>query len=331
LKDRRSFIKDSAFAGLAAFSAMQLSACDTERMKNDSVILATWAPNTKAVEAAQKALKDGKGLLSAIEEGIWVPESDPKDMSVGYGGLPDRDGKVTLDACIMNGDGRCGSVLFMEHIKHPISVARKVMENTPHLYLAGQGALEFALAQGFEKENLLSSQSKEAYEKWLGKGEYDPLETSKRLQEMIQHQHDTIGLLIRGADGQLAGGCSTSGLAYKIRGRVGDSPIIGAGLYADNEAGAATATGVGEEIARVCGAHLIVELMRQGKTPEAACRIAVERIYKWNKDRIDAVQVGFIAVNKAGDYGAYAMHANFSYVVSEGDQAQVLQSDFLVK
>jgi N4-(beta-N-acetylglucosaminyl)-L-asparaginase len=251
-------------------------------------------------------------------------------MSVGYGGLPDRDGQVSLDACIMDGNGKCGAVLCLEQIKHPISVARKVMELTPHMYLAGQGALDFATFNGFKKENLLSEKSKAEYNRWLKTGIYDPLETTRKIQDSIKNQHDTIGLLINNNDGQLFGGCSTSGLAYKMKGRVGDSPIIGSGLYVDNEAGAATATGIGEEIARVCGAHLIVEMMRNGQSPMNACKEAVNRIARWNRHKLKDIQVGFIATNMHGQYGAYAMQENFSYVVMDHNGLRVEQADYLV-
>jgi N4-(beta-N-acetylglucosaminyl)-L-asparaginase len=329
--NRRKFLKNSTITSMALLSGTAPIKATSLSNNNNEIILATWKPNTKAVAEALRVLRQKQQALDAIEAGIRITEADAEDMSVGYGGLPDRDGNVTLDACIMEGNGKCGSVMFMEKIKHPISVARLVMEKTPHVYLAGDGAYQFAIENGFKSENLLSENSKTAYENWLKNGVYDPLETTKKIQELIKNQHDTIGLLVRTTNGEVSGGCSTSGLAYKRRGRVGDSPVIGAGLYADNEAGAATATGIGEEIARVCGAHLIVELMRAGMSPTDACREAVRRIQRWNSGKEKNVQVGFIAVNAQGQYGAYAMHPEFTYVLSLNGQITTHESDYLIK
>ncbi len=326
---RREFIKKAGLAGGAILTNLNHVYPMDQFSKH--LILATWSPNVKAVQAAyNELLKTGNGL-DAIEAGIKIPEADPDDMSVGYGGFPDRDGQVTLDACIMDGNGRCGAVLYLEQIKHPISVARKVMELTPHIYIAGQGALDFATVNGFQKENLLTEKSKAEYNKWLKGGIYDPLETTRKIQDSIKNQHDTIGLLVKNNEGQLFGGCSTSGLAYKMKGRIGDSPVIGSGLFVDNEAGAATATGIGEEIARICGAHLIVELMRNGHSPQAACKEAVERIARWNPHKLKEIQVGFIATNIQGQYGAFAMQENFSYVVMDHKGLRIEQSEYLIQ
>jgi N4-(beta-N-acetylglucosaminyl)-L-asparaginase len=327
---RREFIKKASLASGALLANLNHVYPMDQHLTQNQLILATWAPNDKAVQAAyQELLKNGNGF-DAIEAGIKIPEADPDDLSVGYGGLPDRDGQVTLDACIMDGNVKCGAVLCLEQIKHPISVARKVMELTPHMYLAGKGALDFATFNGFKKENLLTEKSKLEYEKWLKSEIYDPMETTRKIQDSIKNQHDTIGLLIRNNEGQLFGGCSTSGLAYKMKGRVGDSPIIGAGLYVDNEAGAATATGIGEEIARVCGAHLIVELIRNGHSPKDACKEAVRRIARWNQHKLNEIQVGFIATDIHGRYGAYAMQENFTYVVMDRQGLRIEHADYLV-
>jgi isoaspartyl peptidase/L-asparaginase-like protein (Ntn-hydrolase superfamily) len=247
--------------------------------------------------------------LDAVEAGARVPEGDPLETSVGLGGLPDRDGRVTLDACIMDEHGNCGSVAFLQHIVHPISVARKVMEKTPHVMLAGDGALQFALANGFKKEKLLTRESEKAWKEWMKKSEYKPVANIEN--------HDTIGIIALDGKGDLSGACTTSGMAYKMHGRVGDSPIIGAGLYVDNEIGAATSTGVGEEVIRIVGCHLVVELMRQGNSPEDACRLAVERILKKNPAKAKEIQVGFLALNKNGEYGAYCLQKGFTFAVHD--------------
>lgn len=261
----------------------------------------------QANEEAWKILsKDGRAL-DAVEAGARVPEGDPLETSVGLGGLPDRDGKVTLDACIMDEHGNCGSVAFLEHIVHPVSVARKVMEKTPHVMLVGDGALQFALANGFKKEKLLTDASEKMWKEWLKTAQYKPVANIEN--------HDTIGIVAMDTAGNLSGACTTSGMAYKMRGRVGDSPIIGAGLFVDNEIGAATSTGVGEEVIRIVGCHLVVELMRQGNSPEKACQLAVERILKKSPAKAKEIQVGFLALNKQGEYGAFCLQKGFTYAV----------------
>jgi N4-(beta-N-acetylglucosaminyl)-L-asparaginase len=282
------------------------------------IVLSTWNFGLEANKEAWKVLSAGGRALDAVEAGAKVPEGDPLNSSVGYGGLPDRDGKVTLDSCIMDESGNCGSVACLEYIKHPVSVARMVMERTPHIMLVGDGALQFALANGFEKEKLLTDASEKAWKEWLKKAEYKPI--------INVENHDTIGMVALDDKGDLSGACTTSGLAYKMHGRVGDSPIIGAGLYVDNEAGAATATGVGEEVIRIVGCHLVVELMRRGISPEAACKEAVERILEKNPKRAKEVQVGFLALNKAGEYGAYCLQKGFSYAVRSLEVEQLFDS-----
>ena len=272
------------------------------------VVISTWRHGIPANEAAWKILSAGGKALDAVEAGVRVPEADPEVTSVGYGGYPDRDGHVTLDACIMDDKYNCGSVAYLEHIMHPISVARKVMENTPHVMLAGEGALRFALDNGFKKENLLTESSKKAWQEWLKKSEYKPV--------INWENHDTIGMIALDENGNLSGACTTSGMAFKLNGRIGDSPIIGAGLYVDNEVGGATATGVGEEVIRICGSHLVVELMRQNYTPQQACEEAVKRIVRRRgEDVAKKIQIGFIALNKKGEYGSYCIHPDFQYAV----------------
>ena len=242
--------------------------------------------------------------------------------------MPDRDGKVTLDACIMDDKYNCGSVMCLENILHPISVARLVMEKTPHVILVGEGAQQFALANGFKIHNLLTPKSEHDWKEWLKNSNYKP---QKNIENILYNKkndpmpgglknHDTIGMLAMDAAGNLSGACTTSGMAYKMHGRVGDSPVIGAGLYVDNEIGAATATGVGEEVIRIVGAHLIVELMRQGLSPEAACKEGVERIIKRNPAKAKDIQVGFLAINKKGEFGSYCLQKGFTYAVHNSQE-----------
>jgi N4-(beta-N-acetylglucosaminyl)-L-asparaginase len=201
----------------------------------------------------------------------------------------------------------CGAVACLEHIVHPVSVARKVMEKTPHVFLVGDGALQFALSQGFKKEKLLTKESEKAWKEWLKTSQYKPIANIEN--------HDTIGIVALDSKQNLSGACTTSGMAYKMRGRVGDSPIIGAALFVDNEIGAATSTGVGEEVIRIVGSHLVVELMRQGNSPQEACEKAVQRIVKNQPVKSKEMQVGFLALNKNGEYGAYALQKGFTYAV----------------
>ena len=292
------------------------------------VVLSTWK-QPKANAAAEAVLVKKGRALDAVEAGARIPEADPNDTSVGYGGLPDRDGRVTLDACIMDEKGNAGSVTYLEHIMHPVSVARAVMERTPHVMLSGEGAHRFAISQGFKKENLLTKSSEAAWREWLKTAKYQPVINIER--------HDTIGILAMDNAGNLAGACTTSGLAYKMNGRVGDSPIIGAGLFVDNEIGAACATGLGELMLRVCGSFLAVELMRQGKTPQQACEEVIGRVLKRPEMRgngkmvdgqgnIGDVQVGVLAMDRQGNIGACSIVPGFNYTVSRGGKTEVIEA-----
>jgi N4-(beta-N-acetylglucosaminyl)-L-asparaginase len=305
MSSRRKFLQTTL--GTAALSIANQSKSFSAIQQSGPIVLSTWNFGLASNVEAWKILGSGGRALDAVEAGVKVPESDPKETSVGYGGLPDRDGHVTLDACIMDELGRCGSVAFLEHIEHPISVARAVMEKTPHVMLVGEGALQFALANGFKKRKLLTAESEKAWKQWAKTAQYKHI--------VNVENHDTIGMIALDAHQNLSGACTTSGMAYKMRGRVGDSPIIGAGLYVDNEIGAATATGVGEEVIRIVGCHLVVELMRQGNSPEDACRLAVERIIKKNPAKAKEVQVGFLALNKNGEYGSYCLQKGFNFAV----------------
>ena len=284
------------------------------------MILATWDHGVQAVEEAWRALDANGSALDAAERGVMVTESDLTNRSVGLGGMPDRDGRTTLDACIQDHDGRCGAVACLEHIEHPISVARAIMERTPHVMLVGEGAYDWATANGFPRKDVDLPEVRKAYAEWLRESNYAPL--------VNRENHDTIGLVVRTADGRLAGSCTTSGMAYKIHGRVGDSPIIGAGLFVDGEVGAACSTGTGELVIRTVGSHTVVELMRQGVEPVEACRQAVRRILRFLKDP-KAHQVGFIALRADGAWGAAAIQAGFTVAVRNEAGTQLAKAEAL--
>ncbi|UAN00015.1 N(4)-(beta-N-acetylglucosaminyl)-L-asparaginase [Polaribacter litorisediminis] len=330
---RRNFIKKASATGLGlvAVSSTFMSCDETKEDKKivspiseviKPLVIATWKTDL-AVETAAAVLEKGGTALEAVEQGCRIEEANEKGQSVGKGGLPDRDGDVTLDACIMNEKGDYGAVLGVKNIKHVISVARKVMEATPHVMLVGVGAEKFALSQGFKRENLLTEASKKAWEKWKIKSEYKPI--------INIENHDTIGMLAIDKKGNISGACTTSGLAYKMAGRVGDSPIIGGGLFVDNEIGGASATGLGEEVLKTVGSFLIVELMRQGKSPQEACEEAIGRIVNKPGKDFTNFQVGYIAVNKQGQTGAYSIHEWFSYNIYKNKKNQNIKSDYFNK
>ena len=333
--NRRKFITQTSVAGATLLSGnafADLIPLDNpiNPVENNPIVISTWDFGIAANAAAWQILKNNGRALDAVEKGVHVPEADAKNTTVGLGGLPDRDGKVTLDACIMDEFGNCGSVAALQHILHPISVARRVMEKTPHVMLVGDGALQFALEQGFKRTNLLTAESEKAWKEWLKTAEYKPqinIENrnfSPRRLPGNEYNHDTIGMLAMDATGNLSGACTTSGMAYKMHGRVGDSPIIGAGLYIDNEVGGATSTGVGEEVIRNVGSFLVVELMRQGYPPEEACKEAVMRIIKKKPEIAKEIQVGFLALNKKGQYGAFAIQKGFSFAVCNKENQELL-------
>jgi N4-(beta-N-acetylglucosaminyl)-L-asparaginase len=305
---RRSFLQTSTLLGASLGAAAQAKT-------SEPLIIATWKNEKATIAGWNKLMETGKAL-DGVEAGARIPEADPNDTSVGYGGYPDRDGHVTLDACIMDHLGNAGSVTFLEGIMHPISVARAVMEKTPHVMLSGAGALKFALSQGFKIENLLTESSKKAWEEWKKESKYEPVINIER--------HDTIGLLGIGKSGEIAGACTTSGLAFKMHGRVGDSPIIGGAVFCDDEVGGACATGLGEFVMKTLGSFLIVELMRQGMSPQKACEEAVMRIVKRYKYK--EFQIGYLALNKKGEYGAYAIQKGFNYTITKNGKTQVIES-----
>ncbi|MBL0182833.1 MAG: N(4)-(beta-N-acetylglucosaminyl)-L-asparaginase [Chitinophagaceae bacterium] len=321
--NRRKFLHFSALA------APLLTAKKTFASNFDAatrpIVVSTWDSGMPVNAAAWEILSTKGTALDAVEAGAMHIENEI-NCCVGLGGYPDRDGIVTLDSCIMDHKANCGAVAGIERIKHPVSVARKVMEKTPHVILVGAGAQQFAVENGFTLESTdLSESAKKAYAEWLKKSEYKPvinIENKKQNGPFAPNffddgtlNHDTMGLVAMDITGNLSGAVTTSGMAFKLHGRVGDSPIIGAGLFVDNEAGAATSSGTGEEVIRICGTHLVVEFMRQGYSPELACKKAVERIVNRDKVKAKTLQVGFLALNKKGEYGAYAIQKGFEFSV----------------
>jgi isoaspartyl peptidase/L-asparaginase-like protein (Ntn-hydrolase superfamily) len=321
MSNRRSFIKGGILGAIGAAIFPKLIPAKAEKKNPNSIkghpmVISTWKHGMPANIAAMGILQNGGKAIDAVEAGVRIPEADPESMSVGLGGLPDREGKVTLDACIMDETGNCGSVSFLQHIKHPISVARKVMDETPHVMLSGEGALQFALEKGFQKEDLLTEKAEKRWKEWLKESEYKPV--------INVENHDTIGLLALDKKGDISGACTTSGLSWKMHGRVGDSPVIGAGMYVDNEVGGCCATGVGEAVLKTLGSFLIVELMRQGASPQEACEEGIARIVK-NQNYQD-MQIGYLAINKKGEHGAYAVHPWFNYALYQGDKNRMIDS-----
>jgi N4-(beta-N-acetylglucosaminyl)-L-asparaginase len=286
-----------------------------------SAIVSTWDFGAAANAAAFAKMSAGGSLLDVIEAGARVPEADPRNHSVGLGGYPDRDGHVTLDAIIMDDRGNVGAVAALEHVVHAVSVARKVMEQTPHTFLVGEGATQFALAQGFKKQPLLTSEAAAEWRKWLQTSRYEPQANIENRTDSRPPgsalDHDTIGILARDSSGKLAGACTTSGMAFKLRGRVGDSPQCGSGLFVEAGVGAATATGVGEEVTRIAGTARVVASMRAGLAPLAACREAVEHLAKLRKNALRGKQVGFLALSAAGEVGAFALLPGFTFAVTD--------------
>jgi len=331
---RRNFLQKAALgsvgitalgSNLAATAATPKGAKDTQDVQVSNsllpVVIATWSVK-QATQKAWQSLEQGSSALDAVIAGCAIEEANALGQSVGIGGLPDRDGRVTLDACVMNEKGDYGAVLCMQNIKHPIAVAKKVMEDTPHVILAGVGAEEFAVSQGFKRENLLTEQSKKDWETWKKTSRYKPI--------INIENHDTIGMLAIDKNGTISGGCTTSGLAYKMAGRVGDSAIVGSGLFVDNEIGAATATGLGEEVLKTVGSYLIVELMRQGKSPQEACELAILRIIE-KTPNFEDFQVGYIAVNKKGETGAYSIHEGFTATTYQDQKNTTFSPSFYNK
>jgi N4-(beta-N-acetylglucosaminyl)-L-asparaginase len=326
--NRRNFLQSLTL--LSAGAAMQTAKAAAQAKKNISVnkplVISTWDAGIAANKKAWAILQNGGRSLDAVEEGVKETEAS-QNCCVGLGANPDRDGHVTLDACIMDENHNCGAVAFLERIKHPISVARRVMEKTPHVFLVGEGAQQFALSEGFSLESPeLSPAADAAYKNWLQKSNYKS--PSINIENKLNHgpfaptrlengewNHDTIGMLALDKSGNLSGSCTTSGAGFKMRGRIGDSPIIGAGLFVDNEVGACVATGQGEDVIRVAGASSVVGLMRGGLSPEGACKKMIERIVAIKKDKVKDIQVAFLAITNQGEVGAFSIHSGFTYAL----------------
>ncbi len=329
MQDRRHFLRTglvgtAALAiGCAAEGSGEASEKPARAQENTKgarpLVLSTWKHGLPANAKAWDVLISGGSVLDAVEQGVAVVESDFNNRSVGLGGMPDRDGHVTLDACIQDHDGRAGAVAFVQRFEHPVSIARAVMERTPHVLLVGAGAERWASENGFTPRDMEIPEVKAKWLEWLKKSEYKPVVNIEN--------HDTIGMIALDANGRLAGSCTTSGMAFKVHGRVGDSPIIGAGLFVDGEVGAACATGVGELVIRTAGSHTVVELMRHGMEPTAACKEAVRRITKQNPEMTDA-QVGFLALRKDGAYGGWSVFSGFNYALRTTDRDELVDAGY---
>ena len=316
---RRNFIFDIFSIGLMSSVSTRLKA---NNLNFSPVVrsISTWK-TTEANYKAGSLLDNGTDALNAAVIGVAVEEENPKNTTVGYGGAPDRSGNVTLDACVMNHLGDCGSVVAVENIMNVARLAKDVMEKTPHVMLAGKGAEEFAISEGYKKIDLLTETSKKDWEKWLENEEYKPI--------INIENHDTIGMLCLDKNNNMSGACTTSGLAYKMKGRIGDSPIIGSGLFIDNKIGGAVATGLGEEVVKTVGSYLVVELMRQGKSPQEACETAVRRIVSSNSQE-NKFQVAYIAMNKSGEVGSFSIEPGFSYMdYYNGENKEVITKSAL--
>lgn len=327
--NRRSFITKSALSVTGLLTAPKLFAQNFNQQNAEfPIVISTWNHGMPANEAAWKILEKGGHSLDAVEEGVCVPEADPNVITVGKGGIPDACGNVTLDACIMDEKGRAGSVTYLQHIVHPVSVARLVMEKTPHVMLSGKGALKFALDNGFKKEKLLTKKRKQDWKKW--KKEQKEFSNQINIENVSEDNHDTIGMLALDKDGRISGACTTSGMGYKMPGRVGDSPIIGAGLFVDGDVGGATATGSGELVMKTLGSFLVVELMRQGMSPKEACEAAVRRIAQKIPDYQNH-QIGYIALNTKGEYGSFCIQPGFNYAIKTPDTNDLIEAEAWLK
>jgi len=327
--DRRFFVKAGVVAAAAGIAKPLFGASEKQEVFSEKpfvapqpVMISTWNHGLAANKAGWEILQNGGSSLDAVEEGAKFTEADVTNRSVGIGGMPDREGHVTLDACIMDWESRCGSVGFLEGIAHPVSVARHIMENTPHVMLVGSGAKKYALKHKFDTIKTPLPEVKKEWKKWMK----EQTELNKH-PEVNHENHDTIGLLAMDANGRISGACTTSGWAYKLSGRLGDSPIIGAGLFIDQEVGGAVATGLGESIIRIAGSHTVVELMRQGRTPFEACKETVERLIRKHAD-MTGLQCGFLAIDKRGRVGAYSVFSGFNYALRTPQEETMVDAEF---
>jgi N4-(beta-N-acetylglucosaminyl)-L-asparaginase len=373
-RQRRDFLQGSALAGLsvpflttdALSAAPQRAALGQARpVVISSANLNQASDGTffdsglECVTKAMSVLKAGADTLDAVIAGVNVVEDDPRDDSVGYGGLPNEDGEVELDSCVMHGPtNRAGAVASLKYIKNPSKVARLVAQRTDHILLVGEGALRFAVKHGFKKEDLLTEPARLAWLKWReGLNDVDawgpsPLKTpgdlkkvsqahlspaqialNEYIQDRLTHRRTgTINCLALNAAGDLSGVTTTSGMAWKIPGRVGDSPLIGCGLYVDNEVGAGGSTGRGEECIYINGSHTVVEMMRQGKSPTEACLEALKRVsarYGHNQDELKKFGLNFYALNKKGEYGSASLWQGGKFTVHDGKAAKVMEAAYL--
>ncbi len=324
--DRRKFIHLGTLAmavgATQSIKGTSLIGVPFEEKVTGPIILSTWIHGLEANRVAWTILEKGGSALDAVIAGARHTESDLTNRSVGIGGRPDRDGKVTLDACVMDGDGKSGAVGCLEGIAHPVSVAKAIMDLTPHAMLVGDGARDFALSQGFDTIKTPLPEVKKEYLAW--KKENKEL---LRRPKINHENHDTIGLIARDVNGKFGGACTTSGWAYKMHGRLGDSPIIGAGLFVDNEVGAATASGLGEAIIRVSGSSMVVELMRNGYSPSEACKEVVDRIIRKNKD-LTNLQCCFLAMDKLGNVGGYSVYNGFNFALKTKERDEMINTSY---
>lgn len=315
------------------------------------IVVATWPFGQIAVKTAGPLLDQGKPALDAAIAGAQAVEDDPKVHSVGYGGIPNSIGTVQLDACVMDGQTlACGAVAAVENIRHVAALARRVMEKTPHILLAGEGARLFAVEQGFPLESVNTAEGMAIWEKRRPKPKdqippHTELWTDDRSQHAFHAEkgeqggaaagiaeppigHDTVAVLALDLKGNLGGVCTTSGLPFKLPGRVGDSPLIGHGLYVDNTAGAAGGTGKGEEIIRIGGSMFVVEAMRSGRSPQESCEAAVRKVNAVAVRRgVHPADVAFIALDLKGRVGAACTEkTNFFYAVARPGKVELLKA-----
>ncbi len=345
---RREFLKQASAVGVGALASSSLVKTSAEPLPPNTVLAISSGNGIRAVTKAVELMHAGADALDAVIAGVNIVEDDPNDMTVGYGGFPNEEGIVELDAAVMHGPThRAGAVASLRNIKNPSKVAKLVMERSDHVLIVGEGALRFARTHGFIEENLLTDRAREAWLKWKEnlstKDDWLPshTESDKDIGEMFEPYLRTMGTIhcsALDANGNLSCVTTTSGLAFKIPGRVGDSPIIGAGLYCDNEVGSAGSTGRGEANLINCSSVMVVEYMRQGKSPEQACLDACKRIVDHNKmrrlkkdDGKPDFGVNFYAINKRGEFGGASLYSGTKFAFHDGTSARLVDAAYLYK